>query len=110
MAATGYRTNCSTSSHGCSSNPIFSPGCALPGLTGVEPGLATPRDSKKEGGKASWGQRLQQMFDDGTDHQWQKNASFMVELRRWIAIFQDEGVQDCYLQLWRRDVGLLMRP
>ena len=50
------------------------------------------------------------MFDDTTDHQWQKNASYMVELRRWMAIFQNEGVPDCYLELWRQDIGLLMRP
>jgi hypothetical protein len=83
---------------------------AVTRLLGVEPVLATPRDSKKEGGKASWDQRLRQIFDDSSDHQWQKNASFMVELRRWLALFQEEGVQDCYLQLWRRDIGLLMRP
>lgn len=82
---------------------------AVTRLLGVEPALICPRTSKKEGGKASWHHRLQQIFDWTTDHQWQRAASFLVELRRWVKLMKQEGVPDTCLDLWRDDLGLLMR-
>jgi hypothetical protein len=79
-------------------------------LLGTEPILATPRASKKEHGKADWSSRVRYMFDDTSTDQWQKTASHLVELRRWIRIFKEEQVSNCYIDLWRQDMGLLMRP
>lgn len=83
---------------------------AVTRLLGEEPVLVRPRQTSKDGGSTDWAHRLRQMFDDTTDHQWQRTATHLVELRRWLTWLRQGGVSDDFLTLWRVDVGLLMRP
>lgn len=83
---------------------------AVTRLLGEEPALATPRMTQQNEDSISWSSRLRYMFDaDGVD-QWQKNAAYLIQFRQWIQIFQAAGVHACYIDLWRKDIGYLMRP
>jgi hypothetical protein len=83
---------------------------AVTRLLGAEPTLVTPRKSTYDDAGTAWHQRLQHIFDWTIETGWQKTASFLVDLRRWVKMMKAEGVSDDYLSLWRHDLGYLLRP
>lgn len=83
---------------------------AVTRLLGADPVLVAPRASRRADADIGWHGRLRRIFDHTRPHQWQRTASFLQDLRGWVEQLRGDGVSEAILQLWREDMGHLMRP
>jgi hypothetical protein len=84
---------------------------AVTRLLGEPPVVVAPRRSMPwSEDVVNWQQCVQMLFDFDTEDRWANAAPFHVQLRDWREQFELEGVDIGLLELWRHDLGYLMRP